>query len=130
MEIFPSPCQQVNNILAIFFYLQDANQTWYTNNPDFSECFHQTVLVWIPCFFMWLLATYEIHCIKVSKDRDIPWSTINIAKTVLGSSFHSLITLPDDVAFPLEGYQRAAHYYGLGQSRLRICPPGRRRGCG
>ena len=58
---------------------------WHTNNPDFSECFHQTALVWIPCCFMCMFAPYEVHNIRSSKDRYIPWSLVNVTKTVIAS---------------------------------------------
>ena len=65
-----------------FFFLQDLNQTWNTETPDFPECFHQTVLVWVPCGFMWLFAPFEIYQIITNKDENIPWSLVNISKTV------------------------------------------------
>ena len=34
----------------------DANLTWNTNDPDFTPCFHKTVLVYVPCGFLWILA--------------------------------------------------------------------------
>nr|XP_037846032.1 translation initiation factor IF-2-like [Chlorocebus sabaeus] len=33
--------------------LWDWNVTWYTSNPDFTKCFQNTVLVWVPCFYLW-----------------------------------------------------------------------------
>ena len=37
----------------------DLNETWYTENPDFTPC-QQTVLVWIPSAFLWTAGTLEI----------------------------------------------------------------------
>ncbi|XP_059352167.1 multidrug resistance-associated protein 1-like isoform X3 [Daphnia carinata] len=61
----------------------DLDQTWNTNDPNFTECFHQTVLYWIPCGFIWLFAPYETYQILYSNTRYIPWSFINISKMVI-----------------------------------------------
>jgi len=56
--------------------------TWYTDSPDFTICFEKTVLMWIPCIFLWVMLPLEIKSYKDSKDRLIPWSFINISKLV------------------------------------------------
>ena len=61
---------------------QDLNVTWYTDSPDFPVCFEKTVLVWVPCFFLWLLAPVELFNVLNSRDRDIPFSILNIGKLV------------------------------------------------
>ncbi|XP_063605857.1 multidrug resistance-associated protein 1-like [Penaeus indicus] len=60
----------------------DANVTWYTDNPDFTPCFERTVLVWVPCFFLWVFTPMEIFYIKSSPDRLVPWSWVNICKLI------------------------------------------------
>uniref|UniRef100_A0A668AGB7 Multidrug resistance-associated protein 1 n=1 Tax=Myripristis murdjan TaxID=586833 RepID=A0A668AGB7_9TELE len=35
---------------------EDWNRTWYTANPDLTQCFQNTVLVWLPCLYLWLCA--------------------------------------------------------------------------
>lgn len=60
----------------------DANVTWYTYNPDFTPCFERTVLVWVPCFFLWVFTPMEIFYIKSSPDRLVPWSWLNICKLI------------------------------------------------
>uniref|UniRef100_A0A8B9RPH0 ABC-type glutathione-S-conjugate transporter n=1 Tax=Astyanax mexicanus TaxID=7994 RepID=A0A8B9RPH0_ASTMX len=37
---------------------QNWNLTWFTPNPDLTECFQHTVLVWFPCFYLWLCAPF------------------------------------------------------------------------
>ena len=32
----------------------NLNLTWYTDNPDFTLCFHSTALVYIPAVYLWL----------------------------------------------------------------------------
>ncbi|KAG7167512.1 Multidrug resistance-associated protein 1-like 3, partial [Homarus americanus] len=61
----------------------DANITWNTENPDFTLCFEQTVLVWVPCGFLWLFAPLEVHYLRHSVDRLVPWSWVNVSKLVI-----------------------------------------------
>nr|AHK05642.1 ATP-binding cassette transporter sub-family C member 1 isoform X4 [Tigriopus japonicus] len=58
----------------------DINQTWNTEEPDFPLCFHQTVLVYVPCLFLWLLTPVELCWINSSQSRNVLWNPINIAK--------------------------------------------------
>ena len=53
--------------------MQDLNETWYTEDPDFTPCFEQTVLVWIPSAFLWTAGTLEIisGCWKRTRRRSI-----------------------------------------------------------
>ena len=61
----------------------DYNKVWNTTDPDFTEYFHQTVLVWIPCTFLWLFSPIETYFLLYSKDLNIPWSSVNISKLVV-----------------------------------------------
>lgn len=47
----------------VFYPLQDWNRTWYTANPDLTQCFQNTVLVWVPCIYLWLLAPF--YCLHL-----------------------------------------------------------------
>ena len=67
----------------ILYVFQDWNRTWYTEDPDLTECFEQTVLIWIPCAFLWLLAGLDIYYALISRARNIPWSPLNVAKIVV-----------------------------------------------
>ncbi|XP_015215911.2 multidrug resistance-associated protein 1 isoform X2 [Lepisosteus oculatus] len=62
----------------------DWNRTWYTPNPDLTQCFQNTVLVWVPCVYLWVCAPFYclyLHC----NDRGyIRMSHLNKAKTVTG----------------------------------------------
>lgn len=49
--------------LLVFSLLQDWNRTWYTANPDLTQCFQNTVLVWVPCIYLWLLAPF--YCLHL-----------------------------------------------------------------
>uniref|UniRef100_A0A8C6UBB9 ABC-type glutathione-S-conjugate transporter n=1 Tax=Neogobius melanostomus TaxID=47308 RepID=A0A8C6UBB9_9GOBI len=64
--------------------LWDWNRTWYTANPDLTQCFQNTVLVWVPCFYLWLLAPfYCLHLYCHDRGR-ISMSCLCTAKMVLG----------------------------------------------
>ncbi|XP_069159719.1 multidrug resistance-associated protein 1 [Procambarus clarkii] len=63
----------------------DPDVTWNTTDPDFTLCFERTVLVWVPCGFLWLFAPLEISYIVNSVDRLVPWSWINISKLVVST---------------------------------------------
>ncbi|RXG67820.1 Multidrug resistance-associated protein 1 [Armadillidium vulgare] len=57
--------------------------TWNaTSQPDFLPCFENTVLLWIPCMFLWCLSPLETHYLIQSKDRNIPWSFFNFTKII------------------------------------------------
>ncbi|XP_072938928.1 multidrug resistance-associated protein 1 isoform X2 [Epargyreus clarus] len=61
----------------------DANKTWYTDNPEFTPCFEKTVLIWIPCLFLWVAALLDAYYILHSKERNIPWNILNITKLII-----------------------------------------------
>ncbi|XP_040430566.1 multidrug resistance-associated protein 1 isoform X1 [Cygnus olor] len=62
----------------------DWNLTWHTENPDFTQCFQNTVLVWIPCIY--LGACFPVYFLYLRcHDRGyIQMSNLNKAKTALG----------------------------------------------
>ncbi|XP_036267183.1 multidrug resistance-associated protein 1 isoform X2 [Pipistrellus kuhlii] len=62
----------------------DWNITWHTSNPDFTKCFQNTVLVWVPCFYLW--ATFPFYFLYLSHhDRGyIQMTHLNKTKTALG----------------------------------------------
>lgn len=66
--------------LFVMFIFQNSSLTWYTDDPDFTNCFEKTVLVWVPCLFLWTFASLEVYYISNSKKRDIRWNFLNITK--------------------------------------------------
>uniref|UniRef100_A0A8C3AGT5 Multidrug resistance-associated protein 1 n=1 Tax=Cyclopterus lumpus TaxID=8103 RepID=A0A8C3AGT5_CYCLU len=61
----------------------DWNRTWYTDNPDFTQCFQNTVLVWLPCLYLWICAPIYLMYLR-SHDRGyICMSHINKAVGLL-----------------------------------------------
>uniref|UniRef100_A0A8C1M6N8 ABC-type glutathione-S-conjugate transporter n=1 Tax=Cyprinus carpio TaxID=7962 RepID=A0A8C1M6N8_CYPCA len=64
--------------------LWDWNQTWYTHNPELSNCFQNTVLVWAPCIYLWVLSPfYCLHLYCHGRGR-LPLSSLCSAKLLLG----------------------------------------------
>ncbi|CAH1990666.1 unnamed protein product [Acanthoscelides obtectus] len=57
--------------------------SWNTTDPDITKCFEKTVLVWIPCFFLWTFAALEVYYILSSKKRNVPWNWFNISKLTI-----------------------------------------------
>uniref|UniRef100_A0A665TW33 ABC-type glutathione-S-conjugate transporter n=1 Tax=Echeneis naucrates TaxID=173247 RepID=A0A665TW33_ECHNA len=64
--------------------LQDWNRTWYTANPDLTQCFQNTVLVWVPCIYLWLLAPFYCLHLYCHDHGRIHMSCLCTAKMVLG----------------------------------------------
>uniref|UniRef100_A0A8C8K4U7 ABC-type glutathione-S-conjugate transporter n=1 Tax=Oncorhynchus tshawytscha TaxID=74940 RepID=A0A8C8K4U7_ONCTS len=68
----------------------DWNRTWYTDKPDLTECFQNTVLVWFPCVYLWLLAPFYALKLYCHDCGCIRISTLCTAKTVIrGLSFQN-----------------------------------------
>lgn len=102
-------------INEIYFDLQNTNLTWHSDVPDFTTCFEQTVLIWVPCAFLWLLLPLEIYYMKSSPTKDIPYSFWNLSKLVLSAGIVILTCIdlgiaikykdsPDDIIFPVHFY--------------------------
>ena len=67
------------------YVLQDNGLSWNTSTPDLSKCFQKSVLLWIPCGFLWLcfpflLIWYRSQATVNQKLNDK--SSLNIAKLV------------------------------------------------
>ncbi|XP_052851275.1 multidrug resistance-associated protein 1 isoform X14 [Drosophila gunungcola] len=61
----------------------NASETWWTDDPDFTPCFEQTVLVWTPCAFYWCFVIFDFYYLKASLDRNIPWNKLNVSKALV-----------------------------------------------
>ncbi|XP_064477021.1 ATP-binding cassette sub-family C member 3-like [Ornithodoros turicata] len=51
--------------------------------PVLTPCFENTVLVWIPCVFIWLAGPIELYRLAEHYRRPLGWSAIGAAKLVL-----------------------------------------------
>lgn len=63
-------------------YFQNLSVTWVDTNPDFTECFKQTILVWVPCAFLLLFSPFDLYFRFNGRYADIPWSFLNISKFI------------------------------------------------
>uniref|UniRef100_A0A671RZR5 Multidrug resistance-associated protein 1 n=1 Tax=Sinocyclocheilus anshuiensis TaxID=1608454 RepID=A0A671RZR5_9TELE len=79
--ICPSGTLKHPSVLLCF---QDWNRTWQTHNPDLTPCFQNTVLVWIPCLYLWLFALLYILYLKRNDRGYICMTHLNRAKTAIG----------------------------------------------
>lgn len=58
----------------------NTSVTWVEYNPDFTECFKQTILVWVPCAFLLIFSPFNLYYRFNSRYADIPWTLLNISK--------------------------------------------------
>eukprot|EP00079_Xenopus_tropicalis_P030383 XP_012826370.1 PREDICTED: multidrug resistance-associated protein 1-like [Xenopus tropicalis] len=63
----------------------DINQTWHTDNPDFSQCFHNSVLNWIPSIFLFICSPFYVLYLRRHGRGYIRMSALSKAKTCLGA---------------------------------------------
>ena len=60
------------------------NVTWYTDDPDFTMCFHSTVPVYLPALFYWVVApiyTWKKK-ILVAPTSNRKWARITVSRIV------------------------------------------------
>ncbi|OQV17379.1 Multidrug resistance-associated protein 1 [Hypsibius exemplaris] len=38
----------------------DWQSIWYTSDPDFTDCFESTALVWVTCGYLWVMLPFQI----------------------------------------------------------------------
>ncbi|XP_050313202.1 multidrug resistance-associated protein 1-like [Anthonomus grandis grandis] len=63
----------------------NSTLTWHTLDPEFTPCFEKTVLVWIPCLFLWVFSPLEMHYQKASPNKYIPWNWKNSLKLLINA---------------------------------------------
>lgn len=72
--------------------LWDTNLTWHPEPgtpPDFTPCFHKTVLVYAPCAVLWLLIPFEAALLQHLAPpagrpfSRIPWTRLSLVKVLL-----------------------------------------------
>uniref|UniRef100_A0A7N8WY80 Multidrug resistance-associated protein 1 n=1 Tax=Mastacembelus armatus TaxID=205130 RepID=A0A7N8WY80_9TELE len=64
--------------------LCDWNRTWSAANPDLTQCFQNTVLVWLPCLYLWMCAPIYLIYLRSHNRGYICMSNLNKAKTAIG----------------------------------------------
>uniref|UniRef100_A0A182UFF2 ABC-type glutathione-S-conjugate transporter n=1 Tax=Anopheles melas TaxID=34690 RepID=A0A182UFF2_9DIPT len=99
---------------AIFsgrWVFDDLNLTWYTDDPDLTPCFQQTVLVWAPCAFLWLFSFLELYYLRKSANKDVPWSFVNVSKLLVIGSLIVLTIVDLAKAISTDGISAPLFYY-------------------
>ena len=66
--------------------LWDLSTTWHTMDPDFTPCFHKTVLIYAPSLFLLIFSPLEIYFLRSSQSRNIHWCVLNILRLSLSAS--------------------------------------------
>ncbi|XP_058021721.1 ATP-binding cassette sub-family C member 3 isoform X2 [Ahaetulla prasina] len=78
MERSPGFKRLLNSPLA---KLWDSNLTLYTENPDLTLCFQNTVLAWIPCIYLGCILPFYLLYLKYNNRGYIVLSVLNRFKT-------------------------------------------------
>ena len=65
----------------------NSNLTWNSNDQDFSKCFHETILVYLPCLFLWISAPFLYKsCQQTEPKSELPWTLIMCFRFLLQGS--------------------------------------------
>ncbi|KAM9296382.1 ATP-binding cassette sub-family C member 3 [Gastrophryne carolinensis] len=62
----------------------DSNLTLYTDNPDLTPCFQNTVVAWLPVIYLWLMMPFYIIYLRYNRRGYIVLSLLCKAKTLFG----------------------------------------------
>ncbi|GFV87347.1 multidrug resistance-associated protein 1 [Trichonephila clavipes] len=71
----------------------DWDDFWNADVPTLTDCFRHTILVFVPCIFLWIACIY--NCLRARYDKSdnfelkvgpSPWTLLTIAKLVLDES--------------------------------------------
>ncbi|KAB1263533.1 Multidrug resistance-associated protein 1 [Camelus dromedarius] len=71
-------------VVMMGIMVMEWNVTWNTSNPDFTKCFQNTVLVWVPCFYLWACFPFYFFYLSHHDRGYIQMTHLNKAKTALG----------------------------------------------
>ena len=102
----------------------DLSKTWNTDDPDFTKCFENTVLAWLPAGFLILVTPFEITSWQDSKCPKIPLTILNVTKILLtlalvGSCVAEIVIfegsdlLPSDAEYVGSAVELLAYLYSL-----------------
>ncbi|NXL41227.1 MRP3 protein, partial [Podilymbus podiceps] len=61
---------------------QDSNLSIYTDNPDLTPCFQNTILAWIPSIYLWSVLPFYLLYLKHNKRGYIVLSMLSKFKTL------------------------------------------------
>ncbi|KAG5671138.1 hypothetical protein PVAND_001351 [Polypedilum vanderplanki] len=72
----------------------DSDLSWRPENPDFTFCFKNSVLIWVPCAFLFIFSPLDFYRHYNSRYSNIPASFLNITKFCI-MGFLILLTIAD-----------------------------------
>ena len=83
----------------LYMIFKDSNVSWYTHDPDLTECFQNTVLIWPPCFLLWIFSVFNLCNFRKNDKKRNGMTTLFITKAVFTAAlvFLSLLDLIWDV---------------------------------
>ena len=84
--------------------------TWDTEAPDFTSCFQQTLLCWLPAGFLLLTTPFEVTSWQSSHCPRIPFTVLNLSKLLV--SLGLVAVCVTEMVF-LEDTSVDAEYVGL-----------------
>ncbi|XP_054163879.1 multidrug resistance-associated protein 1-like [Oppia nitens] len=63
----------------------DWDLSWNSHSlPEFTYCFEETILVWIPCLLLWILSFIDLYKIYFDNNRKPnPYTVLSITKIIL-----------------------------------------------
>ena len=71
------------NQKKIIYLIQDSDKLLNSSYPQFTDCFQNTLLIWVPCGLVWLALPFYLRFLFSNGDSvTLPLSFTNIAKTV------------------------------------------------
>lgn len=68
---------------------QDANLSIYTNTPDLTPCFQNSLLAWIPCIYLWAALPCYLFYLRHHERGYIVLTLLSRLKTVRDSQLPS-----------------------------------------
>lgn len=60
----------------------NTSLTWNTSSPDFTPCFHNTVLAYAPFVFIMILTPVQLLWCSRSGNVSVPWNKCNVSKVI------------------------------------------------
>lgn len=71
------------------FVPQDSNLSIYTDTPDFTPCFQNSLLAWIPCIYLWAALPCYLLYLRHHQHGYIVLTRLSKLKTVRGPELPS-----------------------------------------
>ncbi|CAG2210203.1 ABCC1 [Mytilus edulis] len=71
----------------------DLNLTWRGEWPEFTQCFQDTVLIWVPSGWLWLATPFYLRYLLATKSVRGKWSSITYLKMIFALIMLVLTTI-------------------------------------